>query len=153
MLIVHPASTLCPDHLSKQRRAEQRHAHSVANTLFENMHDFTAPTSVNIFLGNLLREVALKRIDRKDAMAMAYIGQLLLNSHADIDRFYKFGFDEKNYAATILLARKRNLEGAQSPHGSPTAPPTSETPRARELSEIDEMSKHHDAEKDAPEET
>src|SRR5262249_8648980 len=83
MFIVHRNEVFCPHHLNQQRRAEQRHAEQVSANLLQNMLDFSSPTSVNIFLGNLLRELTLRRIDRKDALAMAYIGQMLLNSHAD----------------------------------------------------------------------
>ena len=48
--------------------------------------DFTDPPSVNRFLGNLLKLVAVKRVPRRDAVAMAYISQLILNSQAAQDR-------------------------------------------------------------------
>ena len=115
MSIVHPDETLCPDHLNKQSRAELLHTQSVSSSLFENLHDFSSPTAVNVFLGNLLRETALKRIDRKDAITLAYIGQLLLNSHANLDRFHKYGFSEKDCIAERVLEQKRQLEIALNP--------------------------------------
>jgi hypothetical protein len=133
MLIVHPGEDLCPHHLNQQRRAEQRYTEQVSANLLQNMLDFSSPTSVNIFLGNLLRELTLKRIDRKDAIAMAYIGQLLLNSHADIDRFYKLGFHEENPTAKIRLADKRIQEALcdgrdPSPRRTEASPPAATPP-------------------------
>lgn len=118
MSIVHPDEALCPDHLNKQRRAELLHTQSVSASLFENLHDFSSPTAVNVFLGNLLRETALKRIDRKDAITLAYIGQLLLNSHANLDRFHKYGFTEKDCVAERVLEHKRQLEVSLYPRQS-----------------------------------
>ena len=144
MLIVHPDATLCPDHLDKQRRAELRHTQSVSNTLFANMHDFTSPTSVNLFLGNLLREFSLKRIDRRDAIAMAYIGQLLLNSHAAIDRLYAAGFHEENPTAKILLQEKRELEISLDPRrqpgpNAPSAPASTNSPAVAQPGEPEKV--------------
>ena len=39
-----------------------------------------------IFLGNLVRQLARKRISRLDAMAIAYVSQLLLGSISSMDR-------------------------------------------------------------------
>ena len=41
---------------------------------------FTSADEVNLFLGNLVRQLAHKRIARRDAIALAYISQLLLTS-------------------------------------------------------------------------
>jgi len=41
---------------------------------------FTTADEVNLFLGNLIRQLARKRIARRDAIALAYISQLLLTS-------------------------------------------------------------------------
>jgi hypothetical protein len=42
---------------------------------------------VHAFLANLLREVAHKRVDRRDAYIMAHIAQLLMQSNVAVDRY------------------------------------------------------------------
>ena len=44
------------------------------------------PDSVNRFLGNLVKQLARKRIARRDAIALAYIPQLLLNTFPAMQR-------------------------------------------------------------------
>jgi hypothetical protein len=41
---------------------------------------FATADEVNLFLGNLVRQLARKRIARRDAIALAYISQLILTS-------------------------------------------------------------------------
>jgi hypothetical protein len=41
---------------------------------------------VNTFLGNIATALARKRIKRSDAVALAYVNQLILNSQAAIER-------------------------------------------------------------------
>jgi hypothetical protein len=80
-----PEAELCPHHA--QRILRRRHAtEATASELLASVSDFTDPASVNRFLGNLLKLVAVKRIPRKNAVALAYISQLILNSQAAQDR-------------------------------------------------------------------
>ena len=59
---------------------------ATAAELLASVSDFTDPPSVNRFLGNLIKLVAVKRIPRKNAVALACISQLILNSQAAQDR-------------------------------------------------------------------
>ncbi len=52
----------------------------LAAELLGEIDDFSTAASVNLFLGNLVKLLARKRIARRDAIALAYISQLLLNS-------------------------------------------------------------------------
>jgi len=52
----------------------------IAAELLGSIEDFSTADSVNLFLGNLVKQLARKRIARRDAVALAYISQLLLNS-------------------------------------------------------------------------
>ena len=80
-----PAAELCPHHA--QGLLRRRHAtEATAAELLASVSDFTDPASVNRFLGNLIKMVAVKRIPRKNAVALAYISQLILNSQAAQDR-------------------------------------------------------------------
>lgn len=76
---------LCTFHA---RRLLDRHraGQTVAAELLVSITDFGDAASVNRFLGNLVKMVALRRIPRRDAIVMAYISQLLLNSQSAQDR-------------------------------------------------------------------
>jgi hypothetical protein len=80
-----PAAELCPHHAQRILR-RQRATEATAAELLASVSDFTDPPSVNRFLGNLIKLVAVKRVSRKNAVALAYISQLILNSQAAQDR-------------------------------------------------------------------
>lgn len=79
------AAELCPHHAQRLLR-RHRATQATAAELLASVSDFNDPPSVNRFLGNLLKLVAVKRVPRKDAVALAYISQLILNSQAAQDR-------------------------------------------------------------------
>jgi hypothetical protein len=79
------AAELCPHHAQRIVR-RQRATEATAAELLASVSDFGDPASVNRFLGNLVKLVALKRIPRKSAVTLAYISQLILNSQAAQDR-------------------------------------------------------------------
>ena len=60
------------------RSAEEIEA--LATALLTNTNNLSDPAQVNQFLANLLNQLAHNKISRKNAIAMAYISQLLLNS-------------------------------------------------------------------------
>lgn len=76
---------LCAFH-ARRLRDRERAGQATAAELLASVSDFNDPPSVNRFLGNLLKLVAVKRIPRRDAVALAYISQLILNSQAAQDR-------------------------------------------------------------------
>jgi hypothetical protein len=80
----HPS--LCAHHARKSRRRHQRDDEALAAELLDSIDDFTSAASVNLFLGNLVEQLARKRIERRDAIALAYLSQLLLNSLAAMDK-------------------------------------------------------------------
>src|SRR5262249_41155916 len=91
---------------------------------------------------------------RKDALAMAYIGQMLLNSHADIDRFYKMGYHEENPTAKIRLEDKRIAEAlldgrAPVPSRNKVSAPASSTPPAQPQT-AEQSAEEPDSLKDKP---
>src|SRR5882757_5754317 len=81
-----PNLELCPHHARQQLKQKQRLNDASAAELLGDLTDFSTPDTVNILLGNLVRQLARKRIQRRDAMAIAYVSQLLLTSHAALDR-------------------------------------------------------------------
>src|SRR5260370_31303869 len=52
----------------------------LAADLLGEIDDFSTAGSVNLFLGNLVKQLARKRIARRHAIALAYISPLRLNS-------------------------------------------------------------------------
>jgi hypothetical protein len=80
-------ATLCAFH------AERLHAkvplvdpEVLAAELLTNVNSFSTADEVNLFLGNLVRQLARKRIARRDAIALAYMSQLLLNTQTGMAR-------------------------------------------------------------------
>jgi hypothetical protein len=81
-----PDLELCPHHARQlQNRKQQLHDKTAAE-LLSGVEDLSTPDAVNVLLGNLVRQLARKRIDRRDAMPIAYVCQLLLGSIASMDR-------------------------------------------------------------------
>jgi len=76
---------LCAYHLRKTSSAHPSDE-AVAAELLGGIENFSSAASVNLFLGNLLKQVARRRIPRRDAVALAYISQLLLNSLPALER-------------------------------------------------------------------
>ena len=76
---------LCGYHARRLLQREQ--AGQIASTeLLASFIDFSDPAAVNRFLGILVKQVTLKRVSRRDGIALAYICQLLLNSLGAMDR-------------------------------------------------------------------
>jgi hypothetical protein len=76
---------LCAFH-ARRLLDRQRAGQTTAAELLASVTDFADAASVNRFLGNLVKMVALRRIPRRDAVVMAYISQLILNSQSAHDR-------------------------------------------------------------------
>jgi len=81
-----PNLDLCPHHARQLQNRKQRHHDKTASELLGDLEDFSTPEAVNFLLGNLVRQLARKRIHRRDAMAIAYVCQLLLGSISSMDR-------------------------------------------------------------------
>jgi hypothetical protein len=77
---------LCPHHARQTQNRTQRHNDKDADELLGDLTDFSTPEAVNTLLGNLVRQLARKRISRLDAVAIAYVSQLLLGSISSMDR-------------------------------------------------------------------
>jgi hypothetical protein len=81
-----PNLELCPHHARLLEKQHQRHNDNTAAELLGDLTDFSTPDAINALLGNLVRQLARKRIARLDAIAIAYVAQLLLGSISSIDR-------------------------------------------------------------------
>jgi len=114
MFTSDPNSTLCFYHVRKQTKARQLQNEATANELLGNIEDFSTPDSVNVFLGNLVKQLAYRRIARRDAVALAYISQLLLNRLSALSRQRRpenvHGPDDDPTGAVLSLFRRRDRD-------------------------------------------
>src|SRR4029077_412841 len=79
--------TLCAYHANRLRASVPVVDPEVlAAELLDDINSFTPADEVNLFLGNLVRQLARKRIARRDAIALAYISQLILTSQTAMTR-------------------------------------------------------------------
>src|SRR6266436_2307411 len=79
--------TLCAYHAERLRAAAPiADPEVLAADLLTDIDSFTTADEVNLFLGNLVRQLARKRIARRDAIALAYISQLILTSQTAMAR-------------------------------------------------------------------
>jgi len=85
----------------------------LAAELLTDIDSFTTADEVNLFLGNLVRQLARKRIHRRDAIALAYISQLILTSQTAMARERADEPDAANegvFASLIAGLRQRSSE-------------------------------------------
>jgi hypothetical protein len=79
----HPS--FCERH-ARPRAKSLPDEEALAAELLASIEDFTTAASVNVFLGNVVKQLARKRIQRLDAIAHAYLSQLLLNSLSAMEK-------------------------------------------------------------------
>lgn len=119
MLTLGPEFPFCPDHTRKEALRRRREQEALAKKLFEDIPSCATAGSINAFLDNLLRQMALQRIDRKDAIAMAYVSQLLLQSLRPLEREMQAESDLSD-ADTFRFLRQ-NFAAEQSGAAAETA--------------------------------
>ena len=79
--------TLCAYHADRLKASVPAVDPEVlAAELLTDIDSFTTADEVNLFLGNLVRQLDRKRIARRDAIALAYISQLILTSQTAMAR-------------------------------------------------------------------
>ena len=107
----------------------------VADELLTDISSFTTADEVNLFLGNLVRQLARKRIARRDAIALAYISQLILTSQTAMAKeraAHEEAEDEAGVAGIVADLRRASQQlasfGDQQPVGA-AAPPSMEGPQ------------------------
>jgi hypothetical protein len=120
MLVMSAASDLCAYHAQRRLQA-QRGSETAATELLACVSDFSDAASVNRFLGTLVKQVTLKRIQRRDAVTLAYICQLLLNSLGAINREECMRLEEARFQE--LQAQKRPPRIIWDIPGPPYEPP------------------------------
>jgi hypothetical protein len=129
--------TLCAYHADRLRASVPAVDPEVlAAELLTDIDSFTTADEVNLFLGNLVRQLARKRIARRDAIALAYISQLILTSQTAMARQRAADEPEADNAAVFehLIAglRQRSSELASRANQqsvAAAAEPGKESPR------------------------
>ncbi len=97
--------SLCPHHLNRLKAERAKNDQAVAAALLADIDDFSTPSSVNLFLGNFLKELVHKRVRRRDAMAQAYLCQLLLNTFPHMLRVLDEEDEENDMEGAELLLK------------------------------------------------
>ncbi len=120
MLVMSIEADFCAYH-AQRRLQTQSGSETAAAELLACVRDFSDAGSVNRFLGNLVKQVTLKRIPRRDAITLAYICQLLLNSLGAINREESLRLEESRLQA--LNAAKRPPQIIWDIPGPPYEPP------------------------------
>jgi hypothetical protein len=131
--------TLCAYHADRLRASVPLVDPEVlAAELPDDIDSFTTADEVNLFLGNLVRQLARKRIAHRDAIALAYISQLILTSQTAMAR--QRGADEPEaeneaaFAGLLAGLRQRSNElaslGNQQSVGAVTEPSNENPQRA-----------------------
>ena len=128
--------TLCAYHADRSKAPVPTVEPEVlAADLLGEIDDFSTARSVNSFLGNLVKQLALKRIARRDAIALAYISQLLLNSLSPLERQLDSEEEAERDAERDRINNRIRREGReraerrqqQAAGTAPAAPPDSAT--------------------------
>ena len=118
MFTADPNSTLCAHHVRKQMKARRRQNEAAADELLDNVGDLSSARCVKAFLGNLVKQLAHKRITRRDAVAFAYISQLLLNSVSALDRERKSEDEDDDGQTSSLLLSMFHRRDSEDNHAT-----------------------------------
>jgi hypothetical protein len=107
--------TLCAYHADRLKAsAPHVDPEVLAAELLADIDSFTTADKVNLFLGNLVKQLARKRIARRDAIALAYISQLILTSQTAMARqragAESEGANEAVFDSLIAGLRQRSSE-------------------------------------------
>jgi hypothetical protein len=104
------AKIFCSEHAPQQENPQQTPDPEIlAAELLGEIVNFTTADAVNLFLGNLVKQLARKRIARRDAIALAYLCQLLLNSLPPMWKEM-----EEDYDATASQLLLNNIARSQA---------------------------------------
>lgn len=101
----------------------------LADELLTDIDSFTTADEVNLFLGNLVRQLARKRIARRDAIALAYISQLILTSQTAMTRqraALDETVDESELAGIVAGLRQASQQFASLGHQQSNASASTE---------------------------
>lgn len=130
-LIAQDHDSLCAHHLAQNHAQAPQTGEAIADELLNGIEDLSTAASVNRYLGNLLKQVSRKRIHRRDAIAQAYICQLLLNSLPALERQHEGEQPEPTEAerhAEFVAQLRANMRSDSYPSPSGSTEPSSNVP-------------------------
>lgn len=108
--------SLCTRHL-QQHRAAQPDPETLAAELLDSTGNLNTADRVNALLANTVKQLARQRLDRRDALAIGYLAQMLLSTVPGVQKEYQ--------AIRASQARRqavRNSRNQFRPHPLPSAP-------------------------------
>jgi hypothetical protein len=112
------AKNFCSEHARQEENLQQTpDPETLAAELLGDIVNFTTADSVNLFLGNLVKQLARKRIARRDAIALAYLCQLLINSLPPLRKEME---DEQDADDYLMNSRRQAAHLAEQQSPEPT---------------------------------
>jgi hypothetical protein len=109
--------SFCPYHL-RQTQASQLDPEALAAELLESTGNLNTADRVNALLANVVKQLARQRIDRRDALALGYLAQLLLNTVPGVQKEYQ----AIRAAEAKQALRKSFAEARSARHAAATRP-------------------------------
>src|SRR5271167_2740388 len=129
MLIASNHDSLCQHHLTRSVDS-QPEPEVLAAELLGSLNNFSTAAAINQLLGNLVMLLARKRIERRDAIAIAYMCQLLLNSLSPLKKEVRGEddkeeeFDHAEFAAALRKTMRSDPGQRPSEDQQPAPAPT-----------------------------
>jgi len=128
--LLYPGHTmLCHQHLRQQLDGSPP-SDDVAADILQSIQNFQSAASINAALGKILTMLAAGRIKRQDALSMAYICQLLLQSLKEFKHEIRLTTYEKFFERDLL-----KVLNARTPLEELVYPPPPPEPEAEPESE------------------
>jgi hypothetical protein len=128
-------SGLCPHHARQQfgpspdLDGTASISEDTADELLANIKDFKSPAAVNRFLGNVVKQVVRRRVSRRDAITLAYLSQLILNSQSAMAREQS----AKQESGPLVIDWTGLPGPAHERRPTPNAPPAASAPAGNRL--------------------
>lgn len=126
--VLNNQSGLCFRHFALQQSAFAQDSQAAAAELLSGVRDFSSAGSINLYLGNIVKQLAHRRISRTDAVALAYLGQLLMNTLPALKHEISVAKTTLPRETAALLASVFPPQPRNMPNPAHTAPPPEAQP-------------------------
>jgi hypothetical protein len=118
MTVAPTHDTLCAHHVQRAEAAEPD-PEALAAELLENTGNLNTADRVNALLANTVKQFALQRIDRADALAFGYLAQMLLNTVPGVQKEHQaIRNAEARQALRKSIAESQARRSAVQPAGT-----------------------------------